>query len=235
MIYINFLQYEKFGNNLNKLNFIHIPKNAGTSIENLANKHNIKWGRFIDKKDYPLNDNLCDYYYWHSPYFKKEPNTDYFALVRNPYDKIISEFYYIGGQNKIEGQSDIENFYVWLDDKHKLIKNNKHWNNCHILPQSNYIFDENGNKKIEHVVYMDGNMTQNLDNLFKNYGLDIDVNNLEKNNSREKKFKKTDLNRKALNQINEMYSDDFEKLNFTKLQYGVENFINQHDLDFYED
>ena len=39
----------------------------------------------------------------------------------------------------------------------------------------NYIFDENGNKKIEHVVYMDGNMTQNLDNLFKNYGLDIDV------------------------------------------------------------
>ena len=32
MTYINFSQYEKFGNNLNKLNFIHIPKTGGTSM-----------------------------------------------------------------------------------------------------------------------------------------------------------------------------------------------------------
>jgi hypothetical protein len=32
-----------------------------------------------------------------------------------------------------------------------------------------------------------------------------------------------------------MYEKDFKMLNFTKLQYGVENFINEHDLDYYED
>jgi hypothetical protein len=35
------------------LKFVHIPKNAGTSIENIALKNNIKWGfRDWAKKDF---------------------------------------------------------------------------------------------------------------------------------------------------------------------------------------
>jgi hypothetical protein len=33
-----------------QLKFIHITKNAGKSIENIANKEKISWGRFDDEK-----------------------------------------------------------------------------------------------------------------------------------------------------------------------------------------
>jgi hypothetical protein len=225
--------YNNFSNN-KKLFFIHIPKNAGTSIENLGNKFNIKWGRFIDKKNYDLYDTPCNYYYWHSPYFVKKNKYNYFVIVRNPYDKIISEFYYVGGPKKHPAKTHLESFYLWLDDKYKVIKSNKHWNNCHILPQSEYIY-KNGDKIIEHVIYMDKNFKSNLDILFKKYNLNIDINELKKDNNREKTFNKLELNKKALKQINEMYDKDFKILNFTKLQYGIENLINDHDLDYYED
>lgn len=221
--------------NETQLQFIHIPKNAGTSIENLGNKYGIKWGRFIEKENYLLYDTPCDYYYWHSPYFIKDKDLKYFAVLRNPYDKIISEFYYVGGFKQFPKKTHLDSFHSWLDDKYKIIQKNKHWNNCHILPQSEYVYDQDGNKKIDHIVYMDKQFKTNLDKLFKQYNLNININDFEKNNSRDKTFKKTELNKKAIDQINEMYDKDFKMLNFTKLQYGVENFINEHNLDYYED
>ena len=228
---------ENFQNNQKTLQFIHIPKNAGTSIENLGYKFGIKWGRFIEREKYPLSEKPCDYYHWHSPYFIRQKNTKYFAIVRNPYDKIISEFYYVGGQKDERYASDnhLKSFYLWLEDKYKIIKSNKHWNNCHILPQHEYIFDSTGKKRIDHVVYMDKDFKENLDKLFKQYNLDIDIDELNKNNSREKTFSKNDINQNALNKINEMYKEDFEKLGFTKLMAGIENFTNKRDLDYYED
>ena len=68
---------ENFQNNKETLQFIHIPKNAGTSIENLGNKFGIKWGRFIEREQYPLSEKPCDYYHWHSPYFIRKKNTKY--------------------------------------------------------------------------------------------------------------------------------------------------------------
>lgn len=228
---------DNFQNNKETLQFIHIPKNAGTSIENLGNKFGIKWGRFIEREKYPLSEKPCDYYHWHSPYFIRQKNTKYFAIVRNPYDKIISEFYYVGGQKdeRYASDSHLKSFYLWLDDKYKIIKSNKHWNNCHILPQHEYIFDSSGKKRVDHIIYMDRDFKENLDKLFKKYNLGIDINELNKNNSREKTFSKNDINQNALNKINEMYSKDFEKLGFTKLNYGIENFIGNNDLDYYED
>ena len=63
---------ENFQNNQKKLQFIHIPKNAGTSIENLGYKFGIKWGRFLERENYPLTETSCNYYYWHSPYFIRQ-------------------------------------------------------------------------------------------------------------------------------------------------------------------
>ena len=228
---------ENFQNNKETLQFIHIPKNAGTSIENLGNKFGIKWGRFIEREKNPLSEKPCDYYHWHSPYFIHKKNTKYFAIVRNPYDKIISEFYYVGGQKdeKYVSDSHLKSFYLWLDDKYKIIKSNKHWNNCHILPQHEYIFDSSGKKRVDHIIYMDKDFKENLDKLFKKYNLGIDINELKKDNRKDKTFSKNDINQNALNKINEMYSKDFEKLGFTKLNAGIENFTNKRDNDYYED
>ena len=207
------------------------------SNKNLGKKYNIKWGRFVNKKKYKLYDTPCNYYYWHSPYFIKNKNYDYFAIVRNPYDKLISEYYYVGGykDKQFKSSSHLKSFYLWLDHKYNLIKKNKHWNNCHILPQSNYIYDKKGNKRIKHIIYMNKDFIKNLDLLFKKYNLNININDFEKNNSRDKQFNKLELNNKAIEQINKMYAIDFKNFNFTKLKQGIENFINDNDLDYYED
>ena len=82
---------------------------------------------------------------------------------------------------------------------------------------------------------MNKDFIKNLDLLFKKYNLNININDFEKNNSRDKQFNKLELNNKAIEQINKMYTIDFKNFNFTKLKQGIENFINDNDLDYYED
>ena len=69
---------------------------------------------------------------------------------------------------------------------------------------------------------MDKDFKENLDKLFKQYNLGIDINKLKKIIA-EKNFSKNDINQNALNKINEMYS--LKNLVSTKLMAGIENFI----------
>jgi len=95
------------------LQFIHITKTGGTSIEDIANMADsgIKWGRhnygrygWWHRLYNPADEEMADYERhrghserWHltSPsrfnVFKK--NHHFFTIVRNPYDRLISEFH----------------------------------------------------------------------------------------------------------------------------------------------
>ena len=103
--------------NPNSLEFVHIPKTGGTAIEYAASLANITWGlchwkardlagpgcQYPDWAGYDALQNLSDHEihweYWHiplrhlnvleSPYKNKK----LFAVVRNPYERFISEFY----------------------------------------------------------------------------------------------------------------------------------------------
>jgi hypothetical protein len=199
----------------NKLDFIHIPKNAGTSIENLGEKYNILWGRF-NKNIKVYKNSPCDQFIWHSPYIVKESNKQYFALIRNPYDKLISEFYYMNDLEETTNKEEhIELFRKWFDS----IKDDIYWNNCHILPQSKYVYDENNKKVIQHIIYMDKDMNKNLDNLFKKFNLNIDINDLNNDNNTgyKKSFTKEDLDQETLDKIYNMYIDDFKNFKFERI------------------
>ena len=69
------------------LKFIHISKNAGSSIEKIGITKNIQWGIY----------HSFEYGYWHN-YFPNKPiqlklKYDWFMIVRNPYNRILSEYY----------------------------------------------------------------------------------------------------------------------------------------------
>ena len=111
----------------NTLEFVHITKTGGTAIERAAARINIPWGvchfvpkehclgvkpdlgfpyAFPLKRDIPFQGKFSKAEYWHTPphWFVDNPfeGKDSFVVVRNPYDRYISEFYcrYYGYRRK---------------------------------------------------------------------------------------------------------------------------------------
>jgi len=121
--------------------FIHIPKIAGTSIEVFFNmqKKELFYGDF-----YQYNNGFSTASQHLTPLALKEkisPDTfnNYFkfTFVRNPYDRIISEYYYkrINNQNLIS----YNDFTYWLNNfLHKIDSDHK-------LPQYKYVYDHTNN------------------------------------------------------------------------------------------
>lgn len=197
----------------NKLEFIHIPKTGGTSIENLGKKYNIHWGIF--NNIYMVEKNIENVNFWHNNLFMYDKNN--FTIVRNPYDRIISEFFYRLKIKWVNYDNNIEGFKKWLEYIFKEYKKDKNVYDNHILPQTEYVYDKYNNKRIEYVLKLEDNINEQLDNLFKQYNLNIDINMLEHNNTTNKTFGKNDLDQITLDSIYEFYKRDFELLGYEKI------------------
>lgn len=83
---------------LKPLKFMHITKTGGTAIEEFGRLHNHSWGRFHTQteKAYGL---------WHELPERKNKTVlhayDWFTVVRNPFDRMISEYYcHYGGRGR---------------------------------------------------------------------------------------------------------------------------------------
>ena len=111
--------------NTRQLKFLHVPKTAGTAIEDAAGAVKLPWGSCLfphkPKRDichYPKppqqrhnnnNNHKQDSYnwpehvgWWHLPLFffplcniHPYQHAETFAVIREPYDRMVSEFYYI--------------------------------------------------------------------------------------------------------------------------------------------
>ena len=104
-----FAYVRSFNDFRRKLNFVHIPKNAGTAIEQAAAENGIAWGncRFKHRpkrkicpspsgEDWPANVG-----WWHVPtqffplaHVNPYDGSELFAVVRDPLQRMVSEFYY---------------------------------------------------------------------------------------------------------------------------------------------
>jgi hypothetical protein len=170
--------------------FIHIPKNAGTSIETLfanssfriqpnkhANIHEIK-------KKFP----------------KLYDSHRKFTIVRNPYDKMVSWYFYL--KRKVGEKHKVVEFNDWIKDPQLF------WHAddpIHFLdPQHTWIDDTVKVIKFE-------NLNEELNEFFKE---DIKLPITNKSNH---DHYSTYYNRKSLDIIYDRYEEDFEKFNYKKL------------------
>lgn len=216
------------------LKFIHITKCAGTTMENITLKHNfhgnyVKWG----KND---SSELCGSFgksirqqykaWWHIPLrYSKPKRLDYllehyrfFTIVRNPYDRVISEYYCPWGGPEEKSQ-DIEEFNQYIIDRliniHKYIKYNMplcgHW-----APQYYYFFDNHGQVVISHALKME-NLSTEFNSLMKKYHYPFRLNSdSHKYNESKKYFSKKDLFPRTRQLIQQIYGKDFELLGYSK-------------------
>jgi hypothetical protein len=134
--------------------FIHIPKTAGNSIERTclfddqreSTRENVG-GHLPARK---IRDKYPDKY---SDYFK-------FTVVRNPYDKLLSCYYYLKQADNIRNEK-----LVRL--KKKIIKSGNFHNFCryvlheeaniitHLKPQTDFICDENGAVIVDYIAKLE--------------------------------------------------------------------------------
>ena len=170
--------------------FIHIPKNAGTSIETyFANRSvRIQPNKHADiheiKRKFKNSYNDC----------RK------FTIIRNPYDKMVSWYFYL--KRNLGENYDIIDFNEWIKDPSKL------WHIddpiSYLKPQHEWIDDTVEIIKFE-------NINEEL-NIF--FGKEIELPITNKSNH---DHYSTYYNRESLDVIYDRYKKDFEKYNYKKL------------------
>jgi len=196
---------------MKSLKFIHITKCAGTFIEELGRSYDIKWGRHHK-----------EYGFWHDIFINKSPELkqkyDWFTIVRNPYTRILSEFYCQWGGINHESQKNIkinnkEDFNNYLIKRiHNRCKTGHHY-----TEQYKYI----DKAVVIHIIKLE-EIDLYLQKVFDIYNLNIDIKKMKKMNTKESKMKTLqytvdDFNDELISLINEVYDKDFQLFDYNKI------------------
>jgi len=135
-----------------KIIFVHIPKTAGSSIENAlgllrSGCENGYGYKDIDGRPVALQHLLPDGI---RKIIGEEAFSRYtkFTVCRNPYNRIVSEYHW-RVCNKI---GRVRSFDGFLDEVENVIKNNLYNKvSDHFIPQSDFIYDSEGNQVVDHL------------------------------------------------------------------------------------
>jgi hypothetical protein len=193
---------------MKELKFIHITKCAGTSIEDAGKKRGYLWGQY--HSEYGSH--------WHTifPLVKSDiiHKYDWFMVVRNPYTRMISEYYCrwggIGGHHIIHTAKQMNEFLI---QKIKC----RSMDGRHYTEQYKYLHPT----ATIHILKFE-NVTAEFNALMATY--DIKGVVLGHQNSREsntnaalQKFSPADFSKELITLINDVYDKDFSSFGYEKI------------------
>ena len=200
-----------------KVIFIHIPKNAGTAVEKYFGVHNLD--TLYSNNERALKHNTI--YEIKSKFSKKYKSYKKFAIVRNPYERMVSWYFHL----KEEAEREVEffnttlekafpfGFIKWLEDPFKTqftrwkLPNNKFVQTDKLLrnPQYTWIDETVTVLKYE-------NLNEEINEFF---GEEIDLPIINK--STHMSYLNY-YNKHAFDIVYERYKEDFEKFNYERIE-----------------
>ena len=170
--------------------FIHIPKNAGTSIETLFTNKSFRIQPYKHANIHEIKKKFPEIY---NSYRK-------FTIIRNPYDKMVSWYFYL--KRNLGKSYDIIDFNEWIKDPFKF------WH----VNDPTYFLDSQHTWVDDTVVLI---KYENLDKeLNQFFGKEI---NLPITNKSDHDHFSSYYNKESSNIIYNKYKKDFEKYNYKKL------------------
>ena len=243
------LHVNRFKPKAASLAFLHIPRNGGGSIEYAASKKHIRWGicnywqkdGVCSKDNPPVYTKVTNpfmYQWYHVPiqWIPEEVPTyykghDLFAVVRNPYDRMVSEFnwqchsmrYCEENEESIIGNATFLNEWLdaqltkfrecpkveKLDPAHPDQPCVMMWSG-HFIRQSDFIFDGPTMDKpmVDYVLHFE-TLAEEFVSLMKDYSMNLTLTpyNLHRT---DKGLTVQDLNKTTIDLINEVYLRDFK-------------------------
>jgi len=195
--------------------FLHIPKTAGTTIESWLEGSG-KYEQLLFAQKRPEDLMVTPQHLGYETLTQithgvKRPLEYKFAIVRNPFDRLVSEFFYrIKLDNIRLGDKPEDLFSSWVTHNLIKFKNNKSILDNHLRPQSYYVSND-----VDVFKFEDG-----VQKIIKNVGekLGIEVSN-------EIKAKKVSIrkdvlwSKTAIDLTLEIYADDFKEFNYPTDSY----------------
>jgi len=202
-----------------ELQFLHIPKCAGTSIENWGRRHGYRWGRFFTKgkalemKPPHTGRWKCDLFHVPPQFFEEDPYQNYelFTVVRCPIERAISEFrcpwHGFCAPAKTEEAKERrraatkEDLNSWLLRKTAPLLEGRIGKNAHLLPQSWYLerVPPGNILRFEH-------LAQDWETFWAKRGVKAEPLKHE-NQSEMPKFSKGDLEPETLERLHKIYGE----------------------------
>ena len=173
--------------------FIHIPKNAGTSISTYFGPVKHTKGEQIASKHDTIKEIK-------SKFPAKYTNYKKFAIIRNPYDRMVSWYFYLNGKAKVRPIDTPPPFQQWIKNPMKFFFDPKRF----LDPQHTWIDDTVSIVKYE-------NLNKELNKFF---GEKIDLSIV--NNSNHEHYLSY-YNEESLNIVYNKYKEDFKKYNYKKI------------------
>jgi len=204
------------------INFIHITKNAGTFIEDIGFQNNLLLGKYNNsiEKYNTLSQKNNDYYHINPNYFYPEIYNNNFSLsnkvnflvVRNPYDRILSEIFCPwAGILNFNISPSIEDINQFLNE---FLMNPKTFKvEGHYAIQYHYAYDNNDILMVDDILKME-TLSNDLKKFNEKYNLNLVINKSSKTNTSTKICSIEDISKENIKLINEIYELDFKTFNY---------------------
>jgi hypothetical protein len=174
----------------------------------------------------------------HNPY----AGADLFVVVRNPYERVISEYYYIiqdvqKREDKEDGMNDQKVFNKVLntrlskfllimrrgDASRSIPGNNKYFvMSGHMIPQYDFVYDIDHRKKIVKHVLRFENLREEFSKLMDRYDIPIELPTEIFRGSTKKELGVHNLTSENLLLIENIYWDDFREFGYEILSLKME-------------
>jgi hypothetical protein len=182
-----------------ELVFVHIPKNAGTSIENIGDSRGLDWGRFDSNwgriKERMPDGSMCSH--WHVPPALKgppnpydDPNAEVFCVTRDPWARMRSEYQYALATHHISPRPwvldgprcTVQGFNTWATRALDSMRSGKRYvYDCHLVPQWEFI-ETPGRKWCHHILPI-ADLTPRFNQLMQSRGLPMRMKPWSKDNA----------------------------------------------------